>query len=108
MKEITSDCHLNEEKRLSKVADSKKKQGRNEAKKTSAELGRKSNQGSLEREEKKVSRKNKKSSSEDTDQQKQGIELINVLTKELKLGFVPPPPFSFKFIQKKHTWDPAG
>ena len=69
---------------------------------------RKSNQGSLEKEERKSQPEVYKSNSEDTDQQKQGIELIQETTKELRLDFVPPPPFPSNSSKKKHTWDLAG
>merc|ERR1711860_65596 len=47
----------------------------------------------LEKGERKSQPEIYESNSEGTDQQKQGIELIQVITKELRLDFVPPPPF---------------
>ena len=95
MKEISSDCHLNEKRRPLKVADSRRKTRTKQSRKKKNErrVVRKSNQGSLEKEERKSQPEVYKSNSEDTDQQKQGIELIQVITKELRLDFVPPPPF---------------
>merc|ERR1711860_65595 len=47
----------------------------------------------LEKGERKSQPEIYESNSEGTDQRKQGIELIQVITKELRLDFVPPPPF---------------
>merc|ERR1711860_285801 len=60
----------------------------------------------LEKGERKSQPEIYKSNSEDTDQQKQGIELIQVITKESRLDFVPPPPFLL--ILPKKTYLGSG
>ena len=72
MKEISSDCHLNEKRRPLKVAYRRRKTRTKQSRKKKKErrVVRKSNQGSLEKEERKSQPEVYKSNSEDTDQQK--------------------------------------
>ena len=72
MKEISSDCHLNEKRRPLKVADSRRKTRTKQSQKKERErrVVRESNQTTLEKEERKSWPEVYKSNSEDTDQQK--------------------------------------
>ena len=73
MKEISSDCHLNEKRRPLKVADSRRKTRTKQSKKKNKKerrVVRESNQTTLEKEERKSRPEVYKSNSEDTDQQK--------------------------------------